>query len=486
MLRKLDSLGFKIVTIIDPGVKVDTAYALARDGLAGGHFLRYPDGAPYVGAVWPGPAYFPDFSQAATRGWWGRQIDGLADQGVDGFWNDMNEPAVWGKAFPTEVTGKEMHNLYGHLMARATYESLRARRPERRPFVLTRAGFAGTQAYSAVWTGDNVASWEHLELGIRMLLGLGLSGAPFVGTDVGGFTGSPSPELFARWMQLGTFSPLFRTHAAAGKPDQEPWSFGADVEAICRDAITLRYRLMPYLYTLFRDAQTSGAPILRPLFWHYPNDSSAYDHRYQHEFLVGPALLVAPVTRPGQRLQEVYLPTGHWLDLHSEQVYEGPGSVVVPAPLEQVPMFLREGGLLPGQEPVQFVGDPTPRAATLDVFPGAGPCELRLYEDDGETFAYERGEFRETQLTCGRRAGTMWVERAVTHAGYAAPDSAESPTLVVRFHAEGRPPRRAAVNGKPLPPGTNERFEGYTYDAAARVVTVRLRESGLRQHIVVE
>jgi len=493
MLRQLDSLGFKIVTIVDPGVKADTAYAVAREGLAGRHFVRYPDGAPFIGSVWPGPAYFPDFTRAATRAWWGKRLDSFADLGVAGFWNDMNEPAVWGKAFPVEVevddggrrsTFKKVHNLYALRMAQATYESLRARQPARRPFVLTRAGFSGTQTFGAVWTGDNVASWDHLELGILMMLGLGLSGVPFVGTDVGGFVGAPSPELFARWLEVGVFSPLFRTHATAESPRKEPWSFGEDVEAISREAIELRYRLLPYLYTLFREAHTSGAPILRPLFWHYPSDSSAYDRRYQHEFLVGADLLVAPVTRDGQRLQQVYLPAGRWLDMHSERVYAGPGAIVVPAPLEQVPMFLRESAMLPGQEPVQYIGERAPEAPTLDVFPGAAPCELRLYEDDGETFAYERGGFRETRFTCGEKNGATWVERAVTHAGY--PASSESPLLVIRLHAVERAPHRVRVDGRDLRPAGAAGTQGYTYDARGRVVTVRVRETGPRQRVTIE
>ncbi|HKR56427.1 MAG TPA: TIM-barrel domain-containing protein, partial [Gemmatimonadales bacterium] len=463
MLRELHTLGFKVVTIIDPGVKADTAYGVAREGVASGHFVRYPDGALYVGSVWPGPAYFPDFSRAATRRWWGDKLRVMATTGVDGFWNDMNEPAVWGKAFPVEIqmddhgrgsSFKRMHNLYGLLMAKATYEALREGRPEARPFVLTRAGFAGTQRFSAVWTGDNVPSWEHLELGIRMMLGLGLSGMPFVGTDVGGFAGAPSPELFARWIQVGAFSPLFRTHAAAGTPRREPWSFGEEIEAVSRSAITLRYRLLPYFYTLFHEAHTSGAPILRPLFWHYPADSNAYDRRYQHEFLVGADLLVVPVTRDGQRLKEVYFPAGRWLDLHTERVYEGPSTTVVPAPLEQIPMFLREGAILPSQEPMQYVGEQDGGTLTLDVFPGTAPCAQTLYEDDGETFGYETGGFRETHFTCGQQSGTTWVEREVTHAGFPARSPARM--LEVRIHESGR------------------------------VKSVRVQESGSRQRIVVK
>jgi alpha-glucosidase len=377
LLRDLDRLGFKVVPIIDPGVKEDTTYRIAREGLAGGHFVRYPDHSLYVGSVWPGRTWFPDFSRPATRAWWGGHLARLVESGVDGIWNDMNEPAVWGKAFPLEVlmedggrssSQKRMHNLYGLLMSKAAYEGLRRGRPEQRPFVLTRAGFAGIQRYSAVWTGDNVASWDHLALGVRMMLGLGVSGVPFVGTDVGGFVGTPSPELFARWIQVGAYSPLFRAHTTTNTPDQEPWSFGEQVENISRAFITRRYQLLPYLYTLFWQAHRTGSPVMRPLFWHHQQDSMVYRPEYQQQFLLGERLLVAPVVNEGATTLWVYLPAGRWLDLDTDSVYQGGRAVAVAAPLERLPTFLRAGGILATQEAVQYVGDSVAGVLTLNLF----------------------------------------------------------------------------------------------------------------------
>ncbi|MDZ7262225.1 MAG: DUF4968 domain-containing protein, partial [candidate division KSB1 bacterium] len=267
LLADLEAMGFKVVVIIDPGIKVDPGYWVHDQGLAGDHFCKYPDGRLYVGQVWPGNCYFPDFTRPETRFWWGSLYTQLLEQGVDGFWNDMNEPAVWGGTFPDvvqhhdfgqTVDHSKIHNVYGLEMARGTYEGNLRLRPDRRPFVLTRAGFTGVQRYAAVWTGDNTATWNHLSLCLPMCLSLGLVGVPFVGYDIGGFSGSPSPELYSRWLQLGSFTPLCRTHSALGTAAQEPWVYGDDFETINRNFIQKRYKLLPYLYDAFHEASISG------------------------------------------------------------------------------------------------------------------------------------------------------------------------------------------------------------------------------------
>jgi alpha-glucosidase len=398
---------------------------------------------------------------------------------VDGIWNDMNEPAVWGKAFPVEVESeagsfKRVRNLYGLFMAQGTYEGLVAARPDQRPFILTRAGFAGIQRYAAVWTGDNVASWEHLELGIRMLIGLGLSGVPFVGADVGGFIGGPSPELFARWIQVGALTPFFRGHTAHDSPPQEPWAFGPEVEAISRQAIELRYRMLPYLYSLFRETAMTGAPVLRPLFWHHQADSVVYDPAWQHQFLVGERLLVAPVTREGAREQDVYLPEGSWLDLGTEEVYEGGQAVTADAPLDRIPMFLRAGGILPMQEVAQHLGQDTaaPSKLTLEVFPAGGA--FVLYEDDGRSFEYRDGAYRTTRFSVGSGDGGFELVREVTHDGRAPGQR----SLEIRFHAVQEAPASVSVDGRPLSPLDLEADgEGYFHDSGRGVLTVRVAET---------
>lgn len=489
MLRELGGMGFKVVTIIDPGVKEDTAYDVAREGLAGDHFVRYPDRSLYVGSVWPGRTYFPDFSKPNTRTWWGGHLGRLLETGVDGIWNDMNEPAVWGRAFPLEVvmedggrrsSQKRMHNLYGLLMSRTAYEGLRRAQPNRRPFVLTRAGFSGVQRYSAVWTGDNVASWEHLALGVRIMLGMGLSGLPFIGTDVGGFVGAPSPELFARWVQLGAYTPFFRTHTSANTPDQEPWSFGEKVEEISREVITRRYQLLPYLYTLFWEAHHSGSPVMRPLFWHYQQDSMVYQPEYQHQFLLGERLLVAPVMREGATMSRVYLPAGRWLHLDSDTVYQGGQAVAVDAPVERIPTFLAAGGILPTQEPVQYVGDEVARILTLDVLPAPEPASFELYEDDGVSHDYESGKYRLTRFEVARRGGEIVAARELGHAEYNVPAG----MLRLRVHDVGTAPRSVTLDGRVLAEsGAKGTGEGYRYDSTHRIVTVRVQEAGRRQEI---
>ncbi len=477
MLRQLEDIGFKTVVIIDPGVKEDPDYAVAQEGLAGDHFVRYPDGQPYVASVWPGRSYFPDFTSAATRDWWAGRLDAMLDQGVDGIWNDMNEPAVWGKAVPNELVlaggpMRRMRNLYAYYMGQTAYEGLRQRRPDERPFVLTRAGFAGGQRHTAVWTGDNVSSWEHLALSVRMTLGMGLSGIPFNGADVGGFEGIATPELYARWIQAAAFSPLLRTHAHHDSPSQEPWSFGPGVEAIARDAISLRYRMLPTLYTLMEEAHRTGAPALRPLFWRFQDDPEAY--RTDHQFLVGDHLLVAPVVEEGGRLQRVYLPAGDWLALDTGERYGGRQWVVVEAPLRRLPMFLRAGGLLVSQELVQHTGEIPAPILTVEAFPGGASGATRLYEDDGASFDFEGGAYRETDFEIASEDGAVVVTRTVGHDGYDVP----ARTLRLRLR-DLDAPREVTADGQPVP------ASAVSYDPERRTLTVEVPERGDRQRVTV-
>ncbi|RMH82640.1 MAG: DUF5110 domain-containing protein [Calditrichaeota bacterium] len=493
MLKELRNMGFRVVTIIDPGVKVDREYAVAREGVEENHFIKYPDGEVYVGEVWPGPAFFPDFSRPETRRWWGKYLGEMLRQGVAGFWNDMNEPAVWGQAFPVETilhdqgnfaSMKKMHNLYALLMAQATHEAFRRHQPDRRPFILSRSGFAGLQRYAAVWTGDNTATWEHLELDIRMMLGLGLSGIPFVGMDIGGFEGTPTPEMYARWIEVGALAPLCRTHSMYNTPDQEPWSFGEEVEAISRKWITRRYELLPYLYTLFWEASESGVPIWRPLFWYDQQDEQTYEKAFQHQFYVGEKLLVAPVTRPGQTLQKVYLPKGKWLDWHTGAVYQGPGEITVDAPLDRLPLFLREGAVIPSQPPVQHTGEPRPRELIVDIFPAGDYGNFLLYEDDGESLSYRKGEYRLTELEFLREKNKWSFTRTVVHDQYHLPPR----TLEVRLHAVEAPPRDVRLGRQSLPalPDFSKAQPGYIHDARRRLLIIQFLEAGTRQRVEIK
>lgn len=484
LMEELRQMGFRVVPIIDPGVKADSQYSVAREGVEGGYFLRYPDGELYTGEVWAGPSFFPDFSQKDARNWWGARLAGMLDLGADGFWNDMNEPSVWGKAFPLEVlmddrgrqsSLKKMHNLYGFLMAQVGYETQRRHQPGRRPFQLNRAGFAGLQRYAAVWTGDNHASWEHLELGIRMMLGLSLSGMPFVGTDVGGFIGDPSPELFVRWMQVGAFSPFFRNHSAKNTRQQEPWSFGKEVEQICRQTIEQRYRLMPYLYTLFWEASESGAPIIRPLFWFFPEDTLAYDRRFQHQFFFGENLLVCPVTRPGQRILPVYLPAGQWLEMGSGRLFEGPSEYLIETRPDRLPVFLRGGAILPTQPLRQFTDEPVSGDLTLEILPTTAYGNFMLYEDDGQSFGYEQGRYRLSQFEFVTQRDNLVFTQNRPHDQFLPPER----MLQIRFHRIAASPRRVLLGKEalsPLPEGA-ENVAGFRYDPDSEILEVRIPDA---------
>lgn len=452
MLAELREMGFKVVTIIDPGVKADSTYFVAKEGLAGDHFVTYPDGEIFRGEVWPGVSYFPDFSRPATRRWWGGLLGKMLKMGVSGFWNDMNEPSVWGKAFPLEVSfydqgllssQKKIHNLYGFLMSETAYEGSLAAFPNRRPFVITRAGFAGEQRFTTVWTGDNVASEDHLELGIRMLQGLGLSGIPFAGMDVGGFIGHPSPELFARWMQVGALTPFFRTHTHYGSQDQEPWSFGDEIEKINKATLQWRYQIIPYLYSLLWKSHQSGAPLIRPLFWHYQDDNRVYGWDTQNQFMVGKNLLAAPVTRENQYLKKLYLPDGKWIDLENKKVYEGGAEIIVEAPLQKMPVFLKGGGILPlREENVQWIGQKPMKTMTLLIFP-ADSGTFNFYQDDGETMAYRQGKYSLTRFGVQPLSDTVIVNRHILHDKY----DSEIKEFQLRFLNIKKMPVEVLING---------------------------------------
>jgi alpha-glucosidase len=442
LVRELALLGFRLVTIVDPGVKVDPGYEVYRDGLERDVFCRSADGEGYSLAVWPGRAALPDFNREDVRHWWGEQHRQLCDAGVAGIWNDMNEPAGWDRdvrfrrvilpwrqqdlsnvlqADPAQpeqrVPHEQVRNLYGYQECRATRAFLEAERPEQRPFVLTRSGWTGIQRHAAVWTGDNHSRWSHLRESIPMLLNLSLSGVAHCGADIGGFALSCTPELFARWIQLGSLYPFARGHSMWLSRRQEPWRFGRRVETIAREALALRMRLLPYLYGLFRQAEEHGAPVWRPLFYEFPDDPVSAT--VQDEFMLGPDLLVAPVVERGARERAVYLPPGRWMAWHDDALYAGPRTVEVTAPLERLPIFAACGALVPTRSAVEHADAVPDEPFVLEVFPGAdGRAEL--VEDDGETLAYRRGALARTSLRLWHRAGgRLRLEIACREGDYA-------------------------------------------------------------------
>jgi alpha-glucosidase len=412
LMEKLSDEGFKVVVIVDPGVKDDPKFPVLQRGVAVKAFVKTPTGRKdYVGKVWPGPARFPDFLNRRVRSWWGDEQARLQELGIAGFWNDMNEPANFARPSKTlsekclhdtdagPMNHGQAHNLYGMQMARASREGALSHRPHERPFVITRAGYAGVQRYALVWTGDNSSVWEHLSDAVQMFLNMGVSGVAFCGGDVGGFLDNANGELLVRWLQFATFTPFFRNHSNLGTIDQEPWSFGAEVEKICRHFIELRYQLIPCIYGLFNEAHQTGAPIMRPMFWHYQDDPEAVP--LSDQFLLGRDLLVAPILRQGATARSVYLPAGDWHDFWTGEKIEGGRHVVARASLDRIPVYARAGALLPMGPVKQFIADEPETVANLHVWPGADG-ELNWYDDQGRDTNYMNGVFEARSITWRR------------------------------------------------------------------------------------
>ena len=424
MSDSLKDMGIHLATIIDPGIKIDSnGYEPYLTGMARGYFARYPDGEYYTGSVWAGRSHFPDFIRRDVRHWWGGNFKILVDDGVTGFWNDMNEPSAWGQDIPPLIefgTGKNVEtlkkarNVYGMQMARATYEGTKGLMDNKRPFILTRAAYSGIQRYSAMWTGDNNSTDDHMLLGFRLINSMGLTGVPFVGMDVGGFTGNPTPALMLRWMSLGTFMPMFRNHTAKGNTHHEPWAWGELAEPEIRKDIELRYRLLPYIYSTFYESTQDGMPVSRSLAIHYTYDHSVYDPRFQDEFLFGKNILVAPV--PGtQMISHVYLPAGKWYRFSSGKLYEGGDAYEVPSPLDDVPVFVKAGAIIPMQSVVENTAEKGNGILYLDIWFGRDSSSFSYYEDDGTTYNCEHGDYYKRMIRYVPGNKTITLTRVQGH-----------------------------------------------------------------------
>ncbi|MDG9685333.1 glycoside hydrolase family 31 protein [Streptomyces sp. DH18] len=361
LAKELREDGVRLVSIVDPAVKAEPGYAVFDGGVAVGErgaYVRDARGRLVVGEVWAGASVYPDFTDPLVRDWWGSLYEERLAQGFSGVWHDMNEPvsfAAFGDpSLPRSarhvlegVGGdhREAHNVYALAMARAGYEGLLRFRPEERPFLFSRSGWAGMQRYGGTWSGDVSTGWPGLRASLSLVVGLGLCGVPYSGPDVGGFDGFPSPELYLRWFQLGAYLPLFRTHAAIDAGRREPWEFGPEVLEHARAALVERERLRPYFVTLSQVARMTGAPYVRPMWWGAPGDRALRE--CEDAFLLGDALLVAPVLEAGTRWRAVRLPRGRWYDTATGRAYEGPGRVQVDAPLSRVPVLARAGAVIP-------------------------------------------------------------------------------------------------------------------------------------------
>jgi alpha-glucosidase len=379
----------RVVTILDPGVKIDPSYHVYEDGKARRVFCERPDGSMQRALVWPGWCAFPDFTSPEARAWWGSYYRQLVEAGVSGFWHDMNEPSAfstWGDlTLPLSTRHamegaqgdhRQAHNLYGHLMNRAGFEALKRLRPDERPWFLSRSGWAGTQRYAWNWTGDTESTWEALRMTVHTVINLGLSGMAYTGPDVGGFSTHPNAELYTRWFQLTTFLPFFRTHSATGIPRREPWVYGEATLIILRNFLKLRYRLLPYLYTLAWECSQTGHPLVRPLFW--PSAMEPALMTVDDAFLLGDNLLVAPILDEGARGRAVRLPQGHWYNFWNDRLVEGSTVMDIDASLESIPLFARAGCIIPMEDGDQL---------TLHLYPPLqGAWTSRLYSDAGDGY----------------------------------------------------------------------------------------------------
>ncbi|HII4403123.1 TPA: glycoside hydrolase family 31 protein [Clostridium perfringens] len=402
LIGDLKEKGIRTITIIDPGVKVDEEYPVFKRGKEGNHFTKKLDGEMFIGAVWPGDSAFPDFSNKDCREWWKSELKKfISEHGMDGIWNDMNEPCVFNNDHKTMletclhnsdngvIEHKEFHNRYGFEMSRCSKEAQEELHPNERGFSMTRATYAGGQRYSSVWTGDNMSLWSQMRMSISMNANLGISGFSFVGNDVSGFGLDSSEELFIRWMEMGPFIPIFRNHSNMYTRRQEPWAFGPRAEKIAKKSIELRYELLPYIYDLYYISHKEGLPIFRPMIMEYEKDMNLLNMREQ--FMLGENMIVAPVLYEGERSKTVYLPKGSWFNYFTMEKLQGGKWYKLPCELDEILVFVKEGAIIPTYNKKFRNVKERPNNILLKVF-GENAKGFH-YNDDGHTMEYLEGKY---------------------------------------------------------------------------------------------
>ena len=425
MVKELADDGFKTIVIIDPGIKIDPEYHVFQEALEKDYFCKRADGPYMKGKVWPGQCYFPDFTKAEVRDWWSDLFKELVeDIGVRGVWNDMNEPAVMevpNKTFPDDVrhdyegnpcSHRKAHNVYGMQMARATYHGLKKFAYPKRPFVITRAAYSGTQRYSSSWTGDNIASWEHLWIANVQAQRMSLSGFSFVGSDIGGFAEQPNGELYTRWIQLGVFHPFCRTHSSGDHGEQEPWMFGDEVTDIVRSFIELRYQLLPYLYTAFWQYLDEGIPILKSLVLYDQEDIQT--HYRTDEFLYGNDILVCPILEPNSKGRRMYIPRGKWYNFWTQELIKGGREIWVDTELDTMPIFIKAGSIIPKYPVQQYVGEKEIEEVTLDVHYKLGKAQSLLFDDIHDGYDYTKGRYSLSKFKLNGKPKELIIQQHTT------------------------------------------------------------------------
>jgi len=422
MVDELKADGWKTMVIIDPGIKKDIDYPIFKEGLEKGYFCRRMDG-PYVeGKVWPGDCYFPDFTRPEVREWWAGLYKELIEEiGVAGVWNDMNEPALFevpSKTFPDDVlhdydghltSHRKAHNIYGMQMARATAEGVKQFKDNERSLIITRSGYAGMQRYSSVWTGDNIATWEHLWIADVQVQRLAVSGVSFCGSDIGGFIGQPTAELMIRWIQLGIFHPFCRVHSSGDHGDQEPWAFGDECTQMYKKFIEIRYQLLPYLYTAFYQYHKEGTPMLRPIVFLDQKDRETVDR--DHEFLCGDHILVCPILQEGITETRSYIPRGKWFDYWSGQALDGGQEHTLQVKKDEIPIFIKQGAVIPKWPIQQYVGEKVIDTVTLEIYHTDESETSEFYDDGGDGYEYEKGDFNLSTFTVQGDVNSLTIDQ---------------------------------------------------------------------------
>jgi alpha-glucosidase len=450
MISRLKEKGFKVVVIMDPGIKTQFGYLPYEEGLDKDLFAKYPDGKIYEAQVWPGWCAFPDFTKEATRTWWAEKMAFYTEAGVDGFWTDMNEPASWGQFTPNLVefdfegegaSHRKARNIYGMQMARSAMEGASFQTPDKRPFVLTRSGFSGIQRYAAAWTGDNVATEDHMLAGIRLVNSLGLSGVSFAGYDVGGFAGEATKSLFARWMSIGAFSPFYRAHSMINSNDAEPWAFGEVVEEISRNYMNLRYRMLPTIYSQFHLSTQTGLPLSASLAIDYPLDPNIYLTAYQNQYVFCENFLVAPV-ESYKEITKIYLPEGEWYYLYSDKKHQGNQSIYQDSPLNYLPVFAKAGGIFTLQSPVSHTGEVHNGILEIHIYQGEKGSEYLHYEDGGEGLEYLKGTFHSRKIIYRPEKKEVLLKSCL--------GAYTSDFRTLRFHLHGFKANSLRVNGESI------------------------------------
>jgi len=435
MISDFRALGIHTILITDLHIKKnpDHGYAPYDSGMKNDLFVKNPDGSVFVGEVWPGDSVFPDFTLTRVRDWWGGLYKDFVGMGAAGFWNDMNEPSIFKRADKTmpldtvhrmddgtKLDHRAIHNVFGMENVRATYDGLRKLQPDERPFVLTRASYSGAQRYAASWTGDNSSTWNHLKMSTPTLLSMGISGFPLIGDDIGGFAGSPPADLLTRWFEVGALNPIYRDHTGKDTADQEPWVHGPEHEAIRKKYIELRYELMPYLYTGMEESTRTGLPFMEPVFLEYPKATDFYGNN--RDFLFGRDFFVAPVTTEMVDAEEIELPPGDWYDFWTNARVTSKEKFKLHPALAEMPLYVRAGAIIPMQAVVQSTSEKPEGPLQLRVYLSGGApasdCRGSLYQDDGHTFAYQRGEILRVNYSCQVSPGVVTVTSSVEKAAY--------------------------------------------------------------------